>query len=110
MSDLEEQFAFQLRVSNHPEPTREYRFAPPRRWRFDFAWIEAKVGVEVNGGAWVNGRHNRAGGQAADNEKLNAAVLAGWRILRFTSDAVADGSALQQTEELLAVRSKAVQL
>ncbi len=67
-----------------PEPVAEYRFAPPRRWRFDYAWPEARIAVEVEGGAWVGGRHTRAGGFIADMEKYNRAAVLGWRILRYT--------------------------
>ena len=69
-----------------PEPEREYRFAPPRRWRLDFAFPEAMVAVELDGGTWTGGRHVRGSGYAADCEKHNAAVLAGWSVLRLTGD------------------------
>lgn len=65
----------------------EHRFAPPRRWRFDFAWpLETGgVAVELDGGAYTNGRHTRGAGFEADCEKLNEAAVRGWRVLRFTS-------------------------
>lgn len=62
----------------------EHRFHPVRRWRFDYALPEAKVAIEIDGGLWTYGRHNRAAGYIADMEKLNAAALLGWRVLRFT--------------------------
>lgn len=34
----ERDFLLALRAEGMPEPMREYRFAPPRRFRFDFAW------------------------------------------------------------------------
>ena len=67
--------------------TREYVFAPPRRWRFDFAYLAAKLAVEIEGVVFFGGtksRHQTARGLAADCEKYNAAVEAGWRVLRFT--------------------------
>ncbi len=87
-SDLEAAFAraFALLASDYPQPVREYRFHQTRKWRFDFAWPEAHVAVEVEGGTWDRGRHTRGAGYAGDCAKYNAAVLGGWRVLRFTSD------------------------
>lgn len=87
-SELETLFArgFSLLAPEASTPVREYTFAPPRRWRFDFAWPEARVAVEVEGGTWDRGRHTRGAGYAGDCAKYNAAVLGGWRVLRFTSD------------------------
>ena len=85
-----------------PQPETEYRFHSKRRWRFDFAWPGLMLAVEVEGGQWVNGRHNRAGaGYEGDLEKYNAAALAGWRVLRFSGDMVKDGRALATVLEAL---------
>ena len=64
-------------------PVAEYQFAPPRRWRFDYAWPDSRVAVEFDGGQWVahGGRHNRD----TDREKLNHAAALGWRVLRFSN-------------------------
>ncbi len=67
-----------------PAPTPEYRFAPPRRWRFDYAWPHHKVALEVEGGVFSGGRHTRGAGFLNDMEKYNAATLAGWKVLRVT--------------------------
>ena len=72
-------------------PKFEHRFDPERRWRFDFAWPEYFIAVEVDGGAWTRGRHTRGKGFIADCEKLNAAVLAGWKVLRFTPQQIERG-------------------
>jgi hypothetical protein len=77
-----------------PPPDREHRFAPPRRWKFDYAWPAHQLALEVEGGTWVRGRHSRGKGYAADCEKYNAAALMGWRVLRVTSDMMRDGRAL----------------
>ena len=64
-------------------PVAEYQFAPPRRWRFDFAFPAQRLAVEFDGGQWViaGGRHNRDG----DREKLNTAAAMGWRVLRYSN-------------------------
>lgn len=58
---------------------REHRFHDTRRWRFDFAFPEARVAVEIEG----RGRHQTFAGFRADTEKYNTALLLGWRVLRF---------------------------
>lgn len=86
MSDAEELFSYWLNIlaSEVTAPEREYVFAAPRRWRFDFAWVEDKVAVEIDGGAFVAGRHTRGAGFERDHEKLNEATVRGWKVLRFT--------------------------
>lgn len=93
-SIAENALAQELKWLNYPEPTREHRFAAPRRWRFDFAWPERMVAVEVEGGTYVRGRHSRGAGFAADCEKYNTAVLLGWRVLRVTPDQITSGQAI----------------
>jgi len=71
-----------------PEPVAEFRFAAPRRWRFDWAWPEDMLALEVDGGVWTRGRHTRGSGFLRDIEKLNSAAIAGWSVLRTTPDHV----------------------
>lgn len=100
MSDLEEALAFHIKAVGLPTPLREYRFTL-RRWKFDFAWLEPKIAVEVEGGSWVNGRHSRGEGFANDCRKLNAAALLGWRVFRFTGEMISDGYAVTTIEQAL---------
>ena len=79
-------FATLLRREGLPVPVTEHRFAPPRRWRMDYAWLDARLALEVEGGVWTHGRHTRGAGFLADVEKYNAATLLGWRLLRTTPD------------------------
>lgn len=88
LSNRERQFIrlWQLLAPGQPEPATQHRFCDFRRWRFDFAWPERMVAVEIQGGHWSGGRHVRGKGYQADCEKHNAATLRGWRLLHFTSD------------------------
>lgn len=65
-----------------PSPVPEYGFYATRRWRFDWAWPEYHVALEVEGGIWTGGRHTRGKGFANDMEKYNKAAITGWRVLR----------------------------
>lgn len=71
-----------------PAPVAELRFAPPRRWRFDWSWPDYRVALEIEGGAWVNGRHNRASGFIKDIEKYSEAAILGWCVLRLIPTAL----------------------
>ena len=66
------------------ECIKEYRFHPERRWRFDFAIPKYKIAIEIDGGVWTYGRHNRAQGYIADMTKFNEAAALGWVVLKFT--------------------------
>jgi very-short-patch-repair endonuclease len=100
-SELEETLALFIRVEELPEPEREYRFHPTRRWRFDFAYPEYKIGIECEGGTWAGGRHVRGGGYSKDLEKYNTATEIGWRIVRFTKDMIDSGDAIETIKRLL---------
>ena len=94
-------FEVDMRALGFPEPTPEHRFDPSRRWRFDYAWLPQKLAVEVDGGTFIGGRHSTGAGYRRDCEKLNAAAVAGWRVLRFTPEMLRDGSAIETLEEVL---------
>lgn len=107
MSDLESVFLVACRQLGLPEPEREFRFAPPRRWRADFAWPTLRVLVEVEGGIWIGGRHTRGAGFEADMEKYNAAAVTGWTVLRFGANAIKSGEAVRMTALALNQRAAA---
>lgn len=94
-------FAVLCRAAGLPEPIAEYRFHPERKWRIDWAWPEHRIGLEVDGGVWIHGRHTRGAGWMKDTEKLNAAAALGFRMLRATPKQIADGSILATLEQML---------
>jgi len=77
-------------------PVRQFRFHPVRKWRSDFAFTHYKLLIEVDGGEWVNGAHNRGAGSARDNEKDHAAIRLGYRVLHFTGSQVRSGYAARE--------------
>jgi len=87
-------------------PAREYRFHPSRRWRVDYAWPEHRLAVEIEGGAWIGGRHVRGSGFMNDMEKYNELTLMGWSLLRFTPRQVKNGEAVATLLRWFAERRK----
>jgi very-short-patch-repair endonuclease len=101
LSDLEDLLAQQMKFAGLPEPEREYRFAPPRRYRADFAYPDQMLLIEVEGGTWKGGRHSRGKGFQDDCFKYNLATTIGFRVLRFTGDMIKSGLALRTIEDVL---------
>jgi hypothetical protein len=93
-TDLADLLALQIRAMHLPAPVREYQALEGRKFRCDLAWLEAKVFAEVQGGEYMQGRHSRANGMAADDEKWNLLTLAGWRGFYFTGSQVRSGAAI----------------
>jgi hypothetical protein len=85
-----------------PKPEFEHRFHPTRKWRFDMCWdldreiqmgdsvvlglhvetgryVKCMVYLEVQGGIWIKGGHNRGAQMKKDWEKANEASALGWR-------------------------------
>jgi hypothetical protein len=94
-------FLLQLKAAKIEPPVSEYRFAPPRRWRFDLAWPAHMTALEIEGGIWKYGRHNRPGGFLRDAEKYNEAAILGWKVIRVTHQQLNDGTALKWLERVL---------
>lgn len=121
----------QLVAAKLPTPTREFRFHPTRKWRFDYAWPLFKVALEIEGGAHgrllivtdgverragvsvplkagtrvrVGGRHQSGPGFERDIEKYNSGQILGWLILRGTTRQVRDGLTLTDVRAALVAR------
>ncbi len=88
---LEDAFlaAWRCVAKDLPEPERQYRFCT-RMWRFDYAWPDSRVAVEIQGGSFVKGAHNRGASQAKDFDKLNRAAGHGWTVLQFNTKQMGD--------------------
>jgi very-short-patch-repair endonuclease len=86
-SKLEAKFTFYWRGLGGPPLVPEFRFDPTRRWRADFAHIESRTLIEIEGGLHIfgGGRHNRAAGFIGDCEKYLHAWLVGWSVVRLTA-------------------------
>lgn len=92
--DLPGELFAQCLKAGLPLPDREYVFHSIRQWRFDLAWVYAKVAVECHGGVWVGGRHTRGEGYTEDRAKMNEALSLGWRVVEVTAEQIESGLAL----------------
>lgn len=85
-----------------PAPETEYLFHPVRRWRFDFAWPDALVYLEVEGGIYTEGAHGSISGALRDIEKYNAAAALGWTGIRALPEWLPGDRGLSIDGELVA--------
>jgi very-short-patch-repair endonuclease len=106
-SALEQALAAQIRLTGLPTPVTEHRFHASRAWRFDFAWPDRHLALEVEGGVWLGGRHQRGQGYTDDCAKYSEAAIAGWRLLRVTGEHVKNGQALVWLEQALGAKDGA---
>lgn len=98
---LEARLAQQVHAMGLPTPEREFFFAPPRRWRVDFAWPPFRLLVEVEGLTRDGGRHQQIAGFDADARKYASALLQGWTVLRLSPGMVRDGTGVRVVANLL---------
>ena len=85
------------------EPVREYRFAPPRRWKFDLAWPGQKVAFEIEGISFRGkSRHRTPTGFIGDCEKYSTAATMGWLVYRSPTVWFDPGSKFWRADEVVA--------
>ncbi len=104
--DRAEVFLRALEVRGLPRPEREWKFDTKRRWRFDYAWPQQMIALEVEGGVWSGGRHTRGAGFLKDMEKYNRAAVLGWRLLRVTPDKLVSFGTFEMLREILGLREQ----
>lgn len=100
-SALEAELALQIKALGLPEPVREYRAIKGRKFRFDFAWLDARLLVEVNGGTYTRGAHSTGQGIARDYEKIRLGQDCGWKVYPFDGKAIKSGEAVEIIRQAL---------
>jgi len=63
----------------------EHKFDAVRNYRFDWALLDFKIGIEYEGIFSKKSRHTTAKGFSEDCNKYNLAIHNGWRVLRYTA-------------------------
>ncbi len=96
----------ELQKHGLPDPVAEFKFHPKRRWRLDFCWPDYMVAIEIDGAVYTAGRHTRGKGYEGDCEKINAATILGWKVLRASTGQLAAGQVLAWLEEALGVKGR----
>jgi hypothetical protein len=81
---------------------------PGRLFKFDRAWKEQRVAVDVNGGTFVKGAHSTGVGIERDCEKACLAALAGWRYLPVTRKQIESGKAIEWIARALGAEREAL--
>lgn len=93
-------------------PEQEYKFHPERKWRFDFAYPEVKLAIEVEGGIYGQGKrcptckqrkllnHGSISGIKRDLDKYNEATRLGWAVLRYPPDWLNKPETIDAIEEV----------
>lgn len=71
----------------------------PYGYRFDFAWPDQRLAVEVQGLTRGRGAHQDFAGYRRDVDKHNQATLDGWALLAFTEREINDRSAADTIAE-----------
>lgn len=96
----------EINLSDLPGYVKEHVFHTTRKWRFDYAWLDLKVALEIHGGVFTNGRHTRGKGFSEDKVKMNSAQLLGWIVIEATTAQVKNGQMLSWINEAIEVRNK----
>lgn len=82
-----------------------------RQWRFDYAILEKRIAIELEGGVFGFGRHNRASGYISDTIKYNQATILGWKIIRiipseFVKDIIYQKERMEEIKILIELNKK----
>jgi len=87
MKGMNERLLYEILNDAYPgQWISEHKGIEGRKFRFDCANPSLKIAIEIEGGLWMNGKHNRPLGYIQNMEKYNLAVLEGWKILRYASE------------------------
>ncbi len=110
-ADYKATFEQQVYLIGLPALTKEVVFAPPRKWRFDYAYPDLMIAVEYQGGNYGGGRggHNSVSGLKRDYEKFTEAALLGWTLILIDASTVNSGMAVEWLERARAIKGANVE-
>lgn len=82
---LEDPFAQYLTFKNI-KYIRQFNPIKDKRFKCDFYLPKYNIIIEIEGGIFIYGRHNRGKGYSEDCKKYNLIMLEGYKVIRFTTD------------------------
>jgi very-short-patch-repair endonuclease len=98
---IEEEMARQLREAGLSEFRRNARFVAGRRYEADFWFPELRLALEVDGGVFLpRGGHTSGVGYTNDRERDVEATLQGILTVRYTSEQVKSGYAIETFQQI----------
>ena len=101
-SKLEENLVAQLDRMELPEYVSDYRWHSTRQWKWDIAFVDQKIAVEVDGARRDGkGDHQTEKGMTNDCQKQCNGALWGWTVIRVTATMVKSGEAAEMILRLL---------
>ena len=111
VNEWEEELAAQILLAGLPAPMRQYPFAKNvgRQYRADFAFMDERLLVEVNGGAFIGGRHTRGAGYEDDLQRNAIATALGWRVVSVTPSHIKKKFAIEWIKCALGLEELTVQ-
>jgi hypothetical protein len=86
-----------LRHYNLPIPQAEYKFHNKRKFKFDYAYPDLFIAIEVEGGVFTRQAHGSVKGILRDIEKYTLAASLGYKIIRVLPSKLL----LQETMEII---------
>lgn len=120
MNRFEKAMQTQIRALGLPEPVSEYRMFAEiagtgkglrarlkekgfKDYRFDFAWPQFRLALEINGSIWTKGGHSSGRGLIRDYDKINQAQMQKWDVLIFTTEQVMNGEAIVTLKNMIGI-------
>lgn len=104
---IENKMCEQLREAKINGFRRNSTFIKGRRFQADFWFPRERIALEVDGGVWLpKGGHTSGVGYTRDRERDVEALLQGILTVRYTSEQVKSGYAIETFSKLLTARRK----
>lgn len=106
-NDYKARFLRDLANAGIPAPVAEVKFHDTRKWRLDFAYPDAMVAIEYQGGNFSRGKggHSSIAGLMRDYEKFTEASLLGWTLILIDAASVRSGQAVEWVRRAMEVKN-----